>query len=146
LDLKQVGSWPGFVRGPALSVAVAGDHAYVLERAQLSIFDISKPLNPQRLGGYSVPGVAVSVSGKYAYVTDQVSLVVIDISNPANPQRVGAVTKESTRGVAVSGSYAHVAELGLTNLMRTRHPPRRLESLTLAIQPIPSLSVIMIPG
>lgn len=59
-DLKRVGSWPGFVRGAALSVAVAGNHAYVVEGAQLSIFDISEPTNPRRLGGYSVFGLAVA--------------------------------------------------------------------------------------
>lgn len=112
LALKQTWSWPGYVRGPALAVTVVDQSAYVLERAQLSILDISRPANPQRVGGIGTYASAVCVSGKYAWLAEGLSLVVVDISDGSNPQRVGRCPISGPgRSLALSGNYACVAEI-----------------------------------
>jgi hypothetical protein len=76
----------------------------------LQVIDVSKPANPQRVGGQDTSGQAlrVAVSGNYAYVADEAAgLQVIDVSNPASPPRVGGYdTSGEAYDVAVSGTYA----------------------------------------
>ena len=53
----------------------------------------------------------VALQGNYAYVAAQGALIIFDISNPSNPVQVGFYdTPGSAEGVAVSGSYAYVAD------------------------------------
>src|SRR2546425_10199413 len=75
VDLDPVlrGRWPGFVRGPAQSVAIQNGYSFVAAGGGgLFIIDVSNPANPQRVGGYATSGNAlgVAVSGNYASVTD----------------------------------------------------------------------------
>ena len=57
------------------------------------------------------PCVAVDVSGNIAYFGNGGYLEVVDISDPANPIELGKVlTPSEVSGVAVSGSYAYVAD------------------------------------
>jgi len=62
------GSWPGFARGRAQSVAVSGSHTFVGAGLGLQVIDTSDPAKPQRVGGCDTPGyaVGVAVSGNYA--------------------------------------------------------------------------------
>lgn len=56
---------------------------------------------------------AVDVSGNIAYFSNGGYLEVVDISDPANPIELGKVlTPAVVNGVAVSGSYAYVADGG----------------------------------
>ncbi|MBU4445111.1 hypothetical protein KJ656_08530 [bacterium] len=56
------------------------------------------------------PCSAVDVSGNIAYFGNGGYLEVVDISDPANPNELGKVlTPSAVSGVAVSGSYAYVA-------------------------------------
>jgi hypothetical protein len=82
---------------------VAGNRLYLVHGTKgISIWDISQPDNPQRLGSLDTPGVArsVAVSGNYAFVSEgrwfgsgaeKGYLRVVDVSNPANPQIVASV-------------------------------------------------------
>ena len=115
LDPVLRGRWPLFARGPAQSVAIQNEYAFVgTGAAGLSIIDVSNLANPRRVGGYDTSGTAsgVAVSGNYAYVADgDAGLQVIDVSNSANPQRVGGYdTSGYAYGVAVSGNFAYVAD------------------------------------
>ncbi|MBL7074737.1 T9SS type A sorting domain-containing protein [candidate division KSB1 bacterium] len=57
------------------------------------------------------PCYAVDVSGNIAYFGNGGYLEVVDISDPANPVELGKiVTPSIVYGVAVSGSYAYVAD------------------------------------
>jgi len=105
--------------GLAPGVVVSGQYAYVADYWEgLHVFDVSKPTNCMRLGGYDSGGTAnaygVAVSGNYAYVADGVNgLQVIDVSNPTNCVRVGGFdTNEWADAVAVSGNYTYVADAG----------------------------------
>jgi hypothetical protein len=117
LDVEVVGmrKRPAHSRGPAVTVAVQGDYAYVAAyTGGLIIIDIRDPANPQRVGGYDTSGAAsgVAVVGNYAYVADEgAGLQVIDIRDPAHPQWVrGYHTGGIAFGVAVAGNYAYVAD------------------------------------
>ena len=56
------------------------------------------------------PCYAVDVSGNIAYSGNGAYLEVVDISDPSNPVELGKiVTPSVVGGVAVSGSYAYVA-------------------------------------
>jgi hypothetical protein len=127
VTLTLKGQWPGYARGFARDVAVAGTHAYVADGdAGLQVIDVSNSANPVRVDGYDTSGdaSAVAVAGKYAYVAEWVAeglavFEVIDVSNPANPVRVGGVDaiwnpadpmhvgNEAT-DLAVVGNYAYV--------------------------------------
>jgi len=82
---------------------VAGNRLYLVHGTKgISIWDISQPDNPQRLGSLDTPGIArsVAVSGNYAFISEgrwfdpgaeKGYLRVVDVSNPANPQIVASV-------------------------------------------------------
>jgi hypothetical protein len=92
-------------------VVVQGDHAYVLDNTLL-VFDISNPLNPYQVAGYSSVETynGIAVSGAYAFITylldtDGVfGMMVIDISNPTNPIPLGST-------VTLGGEYAYSLEV-----------------------------------
>src|SRR5688572_1774107 len=74
LDPVFVGSWPGHIRGPAASVAVQGNYAYLaLGLAGFVVIDISNPQKPIQVGHYNTVGRALSlkVLGQHCYVADQ---------------------------------------------------------------------------
>jgi hypothetical protein len=54
-----------------------------------SVYDISVPSAPLRLGHYLESGADVSIAGQAAYLADVGGLRVVDISNPVSPHRVG---------------------------------------------------------
>jgi len=123
-DPVLVGQWPGYARGQAQALVVAGNYAYVAAHSGgLHIIDFSDVSNPKRVGGYDKGGFyarAVAVSSHYAYVVgflwdgppQAVSQVlqIIDISNRANPILVARYNVSGyAAAVAVSGNYAYVA-------------------------------------
>ena len=62
-------NWPGYRRGPASSVAVRDNYAYVAAQSGgLVVLDLSKPANPQRVGSLQTSGLmsAIALTGKYA--------------------------------------------------------------------------------
>ena len=103
-------------RGPARSVAVAGNYAYVANESYegLQVIDVSNPANCVRVGGRTNdPGgyaSEVAVAGNYAYVADGCAgLQVIDVRNPTNCIRVGGFYNSwCYGGVAVLGKYAYL--------------------------------------
>jgi hypothetical protein len=99
---------PQLIRTVTLSASLGGDGGTVVgnrlylceSTAGLSVWDISQPDNPQRLGIIGNIGVAraVHVSGNYAFVAAgrwlggiQGGLRVIDVSDPANMSMVNFV-------------------------------------------------------
>jgi hypothetical protein len=98
----------------AKSVAVSGSYAYVTDRNSLRTIDVSTPSAPVEVGFLNIPGSyasSVVVSGSYAFVTDDLEgLRVIDVSRPSAPLEVGFLSVPGRAlGIAVSGSYAYVA-------------------------------------
>ena len=104
-------------------VAVAGQHAYVIDAQSLHVLDVADPGHPRRLGTCDIPGrgTGIALSGNYAYVTTT-GLSVIDITNPTQPKLVGQYkTPGAADGVAVSGNYAYVVDGGL-QVIDITHP------------------------
>ena len=95
-------------------VAVAGSYAYTADFYGLTIYDVSDPANPVKVGELLLPEEAwgIAISGTTAYVADWgEGLQIIDVSDPANPALLGSYdTPGYAYGVAVSGSVAYVAD------------------------------------
>jgi hypothetical protein len=102
--------------GWAWSIAVSGDYAYVGDDwGSLRVMDITNPTLPTEVGLCETRGVpeGVTVSMGFAFIANYHSgLQVINVSNPASPVEAGyyeSPDTEHTSRVAVSGSYAYVA-------------------------------------
>ncbi|RME92941.1 MAG: hypothetical protein D6766_09140, partial [Verrucomicrobia bacterium] len=111
----RIGRWPGPLGGPAESVQVVGQTAYVaVGGGGLLIVDVSDPAHPTRLGGHDTDGIAldVALSGNRAFVADgPAGVVVLDVSDPAHPVPLGHHdTEGEALAVAVSGRLAFVAD------------------------------------
>ncbi|MCK4614708.1 MAG: hypothetical protein KAU14_07885, partial [Thermoplasmata archaeon] len=110
IDCRYKGGFGGWYG----KVAYDGEYLYVGHIQGLSIFDVSDPSNPKRIGSILTNGSAggVAVSGDYAYVGDSVNrLLVVDVSDPENPTLEGSCdTNGSACDVVVSGGYAYVAD------------------------------------
>jgi len=92
----------------------------------LSIWDLSVPSNPIRLGLCPSPANAwrVAVSGNYAYVADRDSgLRIISVADPTQPYQVGRHDPhEDAQDVAVADSYAYFAGGGALRVINVADP------------------------
>ena len=116
-------------------IKVVGSYAYVIGRygstnnTTVSIYNISNPAAPTLVGslhdsnrGPYEGNFGMDISGEYAYVAHSslgnpsTNLQIIDISNPATPSLAGTfATVNVPLDVAVSGSYAYIAEKNTTD-------------------------------
>lgn len=120
LDPQLIGRWPGYDRGPAQSIALSGNYAFVAA-GSLQVLDIADPTSPRRVGWYNgTSGGKLAVSGQFAYILDKDALQVVDVSDPARPRRVGGLAiGGGVLGLAVWSHYACMAQQtaqGLTAL------------------------------
>ena len=109
-EFAQVGAIPGPVR----LITVDGERAYVSADHTLTIYDISSPAVPTRLGAYTFPATiwGVLVVDPLVYVAaDTFGLGILDVSDATAPQLRGSYrTPGQARNVAVSGTIALVAD------------------------------------
>jgi hypothetical protein len=95
-------------------VAVAGSYAYTADLYGLTVYDVSDPANPAKVGELLLPEEAsgVAVSGSVAYVADGESgLQIIDVTDPSAPSRLGSYdTPGYAWDVALFGNVAYVAD------------------------------------
>ena len=95
-NVKVVGNIPGSYLG----MYFQGKHAYATGSAGLTVFDVSRPANPQIVGELALPHFEnedVDVCGDLLVVTNDAinpaaPLYVIDISNPSLPIVAGTVS------------------------------------------------------
>ena len=115
--IKLIGQYSGLCS----TIAVKNNIAYIGEGYNLSVFDVSSPAYPQRLGTVAMPDSPngdpdlinkIAVSGNYAYVANaDMGLVIVSIANPYNPFIVGRFnTSGYATGVFVKDKYAYVAD------------------------------------
>jgi len=79
---------------------------------KLRIYDISNPLQPQRVdtGSDLLGGRNIEIVGDYAYIAAGCSgLRIIDISNPIAPVELGSFAHDWAEDLRVVGNYAYVA-------------------------------------
>ena len=97
-------------------LALVDDTALVVERANgLGIYDISNPLQPQRVGNVRLPGGlanSILVRDRVAYVgAESAGIIILDVDNPRTPVILGSKRgRGSANGVHVDGSFAAAAE------------------------------------
>lgn len=108
----------GRLGGSADDVAIGGRRAYLVGE-ELVIVDITRPEEPERLGGLRLPvrGEAVALSGGRALVADgRLGLRIVDVADAEEAREIGHQRHPEGYAwdVAVSGTHALVAygELG----------------------------------
>jgi hypothetical protein len=104
----------GAIPGPVEMVRVQGRFAYLSADRQFTIFDISDPAAPQRVGGYTFPEEIWSfrLAGSTAYVANNFAgLSLLDVSNPAAPVLRGSFKGPGQiKSAAVSGTKVVLAD------------------------------------
>lgn len=92
----------GSLDGPAETVVVSGNHAYVGAGAELRIIDVSDPTSPTQVGAFTVPdriyGFAAA-EGRVYLACGLRGLLILDTSAPSRPRLLGT---HETPGQAVS--------------------------------------------
>ena len=110
MSFEQVGSIPG----PADLVRAQGDYAYVSAGKTFTVFDVSDPAAPERLGSYTFPEEiwGFRLAGARAYVgANFFGLGILDISDPAAPTLAGAhKTLGQTKIGAVYGTKVAIID------------------------------------
>lgn len=99
--------------GPAMSVDIQGNYAYVVGRGVLSIVDIGNPDSPRVVGSLKGLGITrqIAVRDKKAYIASRGDgLYIIDVIDAAKPLiMVKHDTIEFATGIALGGDVAFVA-------------------------------------
>ena len=88
VTLTKVGEIPG----PAEHVRVQGDRAYVSHHSTFTVWDVSDPAAPMRMGAVDLPQEiwGFRVRGDRAYVgANFFGVAILDISDPASPVVLG---------------------------------------------------------
>jgi len=108
--------------GSQSSIAISGNHLYVVDGPMLSIVDISEPMAPVAVGDFPLlkPSGNVTISEERAYIAEGDSVEVLDLTDPLNPWRItrwtgfatstGDGLPSGTCVAAASGNYAFLAE------------------------------------
>ncbi|GEP42064.1 carboxypeptidase regulatory-like domain-containing protein [Brevifollis gellanilyticus] len=106
--------------GEAWDLVLVGTRVYLADGSEgLKVIDASVPSVPSIIGSLIVNGTAkgVDVSGTtVALAVGYGGLLVVDVANPAQPVLVGtaAYSSADARDVALSGTYAFVADTSLS--------------------------------
>jgi len=96
---------------PVSGILVAEDVAYLAERSNIRILDVSIPTAPAYLGwiNSSTPRDLALANGML-FIAAYDELRIFDVTNPEAPQFVGQeVTPDWPNGVDVEGNYAYLA-------------------------------------
>lgn len=103
----------GTIAGPADRVKAQGHIAYIAANKTLSMYDVSDPAAPKRVGAHAfseqIWGFRVIGTRVYA-ATGHSGLAILDVSNPAAPMPVSQFkTPGQAKNVSVAGTVALVA-------------------------------------
>ncbi len=161
----RVGSWPGFGRGPAADIAVAGHYLFVpIEQGGLRVLDATDPSHPVLAASVPLEGIAsfVKVSGTRAYVAGKVArhgggceaqrwrgrVSVLDISDPARPALQGTyTTKAEILSLCVAGNIVYACDSGEGLHIVDMSDPARPEQLSVGSPPdCSSASALCVSG
>jgi hypothetical protein len=94
-------------------VRAQGHLLYAVASKELTIYDVSNPSAPKRLGGYTLPQQVwgFRIAGDRAYVADgHAGIAILDVSAPAAPKLISLfATPGQAKNVSVLGNRAFVA-------------------------------------
>ena len=121
----------GTIPGPVQLIEVRGAYAYVAADKTLTVFDVSDPASPTRVGAYAFPQRINGFRsvGTLIYVAaDAFGLGIIDVSNRSDPTLIGSLeTPGQAKNVSVSGTRALVADvLSGLDIVDVSHPTNPL--------------------
>lgn len=130
--LTQVGSLTdsGNIQYPGAVTAI-GNYGYVLDSANLNVFDLSNAKAPVKLTTFTLPisGQAITAAGNYLYISGSNTLVIVNVSTPATPSISGQVTNStyipSAADIKIVGNYAYIigsSTLGVVNISNPAAP------------------------
>jgi hypothetical protein len=139
--MERVGSWPGFSRGPAMSLAVTNHHAFVaIGEGGLAVLDVTDPAKPVRVGAYRPPGRTerVRIMGQRAYLATSVHagggceqegwrgrLVILDVSDPTSPRFLGVYkTGDAINSFCVDGDRVFLYDGHHFHIVDVSNPAR----------------------
>lgn len=87
---------------PATDIEIAGDLAYLTNREDLEIVNISNPGNPYLLGSLGSTAEQLTVSGGLAFLANGSSLEIVDVSDPVKPEVfIDVLTRRRVSDVAI---------------------------------------------
>ena len=120
---------PGRPGPSVISVALYGDHAYLLDTTfGLIIYDISDPLDPQWVDFHSSGGDGrMEVAGDRLYVCNSPGLTIYDLAEPAEPREICAVNNGGpASGLAVHGDFVYqtIREPACLDVIDATNPAR----------------------
>jgi hypothetical protein len=102
-----------FIPGPVDLLRAQGRFLYAVASKELTIFDVSNPSAPKRVGGYALPQQVwgFRIVGDRAYVADgHAGIAILDLSAPAAPRLISLFkTPGQAKNVSVLGNRAFVA-------------------------------------
>ena len=104
--------WALFLSGEYLYVGAARNDG----KSDLSIVNVSDPLNPYTMGSCNFAGWPHSISlyGEYAFVTDPWSyLEIYNISNPASPESLDIYTDYNAANLCIFGNFGYINDSSL---------------------------------
>ena len=118
------------IPGQADLIRTQGDNVYVAAARTITIFDVSNPATPKRVGAYTFPLQiwGFRAAGSLLYVAaDVFGLGILDVSNPASPTLLGSFkTPGQAKSVAVSGTTVlvtdHVSGLDVIDVSNPTKP------------------------
>jgi len=88
-NASPVGS--AFLCPELFDIELRGEYAYCADMYGLSVWDLSDPENPVKIGQCETPGKSARLVlfGDYAYLSDMgMGVAIVDISDPRNPQYI----------------------------------------------------------
>jgi hypothetical protein len=105
------------LQDPAFGVAIAGDHAFVIEDgyedgAGLQVVDISDPTSMSVIAssGEFTSGNRAAIDGENLFVAHDSGVISVDVSQPTAPVVVGhSVVPGTSRDIAISGDQVFLA-------------------------------------
>ncbi len=130
------------VGGPALSIAVQGDYAFVGFSTELMVLDVADRTQPQWVTALPLPTNDLVIDGQRAALVGVGGFTLLDLATPRAPIVLGRIALDLTpSGVAMTGASAYVIgkdRLFILDLTDARNPsvisqlslPERLEGVT----------------
>jgi len=136
VSVELLSLWPGYRRGSAVDVQVAGDLAYVAA-GSVQIWSLTNLASPRLVGSYAprdwpLESLAFSSNRLFLACGDK-GLQILDVACPETPALLGIFTNGSANKVVVAGSVAYVVGDPLRILdVSDPSQPHQLASLTVA--------------
>lgn len=92
------------------SLQITNNLVFTSAGGNLTIFDISDPINPQMVSTYGNGQIGrFEIHGNLAYVLNFNRLEILDITNPAAPVQLGTYYTPGATDVKIINSYAYLA-------------------------------------